>query len=144
MFRTRLTYATGLSDTRNEKPKTPFALLLLFALLVTASFAYQAGNNFELTASVSKTPQSAVSHASHSSFPGKHPSDTNALLPNSPDVLAAAVSLLIIYILAARASIFQTPFRQRLKSSLLLPLKFSCMYVDSSYPSFRATFQSTT
>lgn len=141
MFRTP--HAMQLSHDCKQEKVPPIALFLLFALLVTASFAYQAGNNFELTAGMNKTSHASVSHASHASQPGKHPNDTNAVLPNSPDVLAAAVSLLIIYVLAARGFIFWTPYRQLLKSSLLMPLKFSSMYVDFLYPSYpsKQTFQ---
>lgn len=119
---------------REQRNGPPIVLFLLFSLLVTASFAYQAGNNFELTAGMNKPSHASVSHSSHAPQPGKHPNDTKALLPNSPEILAAAVSLLVIYVLAARVCIFWTPYRQLLKLTLLMPLKFSSMFVDFLHP----------
>lgn len=107
-----------------------FLLLLLLPLLVTASFAYQAGNNFEYAAGHGKLTQS--SQISQHIYPAKHPSDFKSLLPNSPDVLAAGLSLLIIYKLIIQTEILRSFYPKQLKQTLMKPLKYTGNYVDGA------------
>ncbi|MFD0589569.1 hypothetical protein ACFQZE_16390 [Paenibacillus sp. GCM10027627] len=109
--------------------KRYLTFFLLLPLLITASFAYQAGNNFELTAGSGKITSSGT--ALHvQSGPGKHPSETKALLPNSPDILAVTSSLLVIYLLAICDSYFRTPHRQGLRDRIVNVMKYTSNYVD--------------
>lgn len=99
-----------------------FFLFIICALLVTASFAYQAGNNFELTASTGK---SLSAPGSSQPVHAKHPSDVKALLPNSPGIMTVAASLLTIYLLTIPASLFRVPYPQRLRRTCLKPIRFA-------------------
>ncbi|MBH5318664.1 hypothetical protein I6N90_12735 [Paenibacillus sp. GSMTC-2017] len=106
-----------------------FTLIVMLPLLLSASFAYQAGNNFELTAGTNK---SVASSSTIQYSQSKHPSDTKALIPNSPDVLAVAISLLGIYLLTIPLSTILTPYFQMLRDKLLAPIKFTSTFVDSN------------
>ncbi|WP_238188189.1 hypothetical protein [Paenibacillus sp. L3-i20] len=105
-----------------------FTLIVLLPLLLSASFAYQAGNIFELTAGTNK---SAASSSNLHITQGKHPADTKALVPNSPDVLTAAISLLTIYLITVPISFILAPYLQMLKDRLLAPIKFTSTYVNN-------------
>lgn len=105
------------------------AFMILLPIFLTASFAYQAGNNFELTAGGGNgraVPNSQYIHVSRD----KHPSHTKALPPHSPNVDAAVLSLLIIYVLRISITMLRTPHRLRLKRLLHRPIKVTGSYVD--------------
>lgn len=105
------------------------ACMILLPLLLTASFAYQAGNIFELTAGGSSNravPSSPFINISKN----KNPAGTRALPPHSPNVDAAALSLLIIYVLRISIDLFQSPHQLLLKRLLLRPIKVTGSYVE--------------
>ncbi|MCR2804189.1 hypothetical protein [Paenibacillus soyae] len=103
------------------------AFALLLPLLITSLFAYQAGNNFELTAGTRKSQARTVTVYVQVD---KHPSETKALLPDSPDVAAAAVSLLLVYLLRLPLARLFAPYRSRLLRKLLCTIQFSGRFVD--------------
>jgi hypothetical protein len=105
------------------------AFMVLLPIFLTASFAYQAGNNFELTAgggSSRAVPSSQTIHVSKD----KHPAGTRALPPHSPNVDTAAMSLLIIYVLRILIALFRSPHPLLLKRLLLRPIKVTGSYVE--------------
>lgn len=105
------------------------AFMILLPIFLTASFAYQAGNNFELTAGGGNSravPSSQYIHVSRD----KHPSDTKALPPQSPNVDAVVLSLLIVYVLRISINMLRTPHLLRLKRLLLRPIRVTGSYVD--------------
>ncbi|MEK3883459.1 hypothetical protein [Paenibacillus sp. PL2-23] len=103
------------------------ALFLLFPLLITALFAYQAGNNFELTANARKSQTRPIQVYFHVD---KHPAETKALLPNSPNVAAAAASLLGIYALRLPIVYLYAHHFTLLLRSILRTIQFSGRFVD--------------
>ncbi|RIX60228.1 hypothetical protein D3P08_01220 [Paenibacillus nanensis] len=105
------------------------AFMVLLPLFLTASFAYQAGNNFELTAGSGSNRTTPSSHTVIVSR-DRHPSDTKALPPQSPCVDAVVSSLLIIYLLRIPNTLFHTPHVLQMKRQLLRPVKLTGGYVD--------------
>lgn len=125
-----MTFAMTHDNQEMQSLRTRFlALALLLPLLITALFAYQAGNNFELTAG---TRRNQVRTMAACVQVDKHPAETKALLPNSPDEASAAASLLLVYLLRLPLTSLLTPHRSRLLRQLLRTIQFSGRFVDDN------------
>ncbi|NIK78155.1 hypothetical protein FHS15_003293 [Paenibacillus castaneae] len=103
-----------------------FSVLIIIPLLFAALFAYEAGNNFELTAGSNRFH--SVSKSSYKAF-SKSNSTTKSFLPENIHLIAYSHALMQIFTLSLTLSALQTSVPQRLRDLLLHPIKFTSHFV---------------
>ncbi|MGO4369791.1 hypothetical protein AB4Z21_03145 [Paenibacillus sp. MCAF20] len=118
-----------ISMKHNQRPAFRnrfFNLLIILPLLLTALFAYQAGNNFELTAGSSRF--NPVARATTcAALNGRSPS--KLLQPIRRKPAAYKVSLAVLFGRPAYLSPLSLTILQRLKRLLLKPIKYTSVYI---------------
>ncbi|HTG68041.1 MAG TPA: hypothetical protein VL921_02185 [Candidatus Udaeobacter sp.] len=116
----------SVHDFGRSSSKHMLNLLIIVPLLLTALFAYQAGNSFEQTAGASRMT-AAVQYTT--SITGKQRTGTKVFLPENVLPAAAMYALMLMSRLSANLSALRTSVPQRLRDLLMTPIKFTSQFV---------------